>query len=218
MNGPYPKLSPDFYLRTNVLQVARDLLGKVLVTAFDDQYTSALITEVEAYRAPDDRASHAYGNRRTTRTEVMFREGGCAYIYLCYGIHHLFNVVTAPEGMAHAVLVRAAEPLEGIDRMTARRSSGSRTGKMPLPRLTTGPGALSQALGLHTVWTGQPLSDPDSPVWIEDRGQGILEEDIAEGPRIGVDYAGECAAWPWRFWVRGSGFVSKEPQVVKGKR
>lgn len=198
------RLTPDFYRRTDVLQVARDLLGKVLVTEFAGVRTAGRITEVEAYRAPEDRASHAWGNRRTARTEVMFQEGGRAYVYLCYGIHHLFNVVTAPEGMAHAVLVRAVEPLEGVETMLARRG-----GNAPGPRLTTGPGALAQALGVHRAITGQSLLTPDTPVWIEDRGFEASESDIAAGPRIGVDYAGECAAWEWRFWLRDSAFVKR---------
>lgn len=187
-------LSPDFYLRTDVLQVARDLLGKVLVTEFDGLRTAGRIAEVEAYRAPDDRACHAWNNRRTPRTEVMFQPGGRAYIYLCYGIHHLFNVVTAPEGMAHAVLVRAIEPLEGVDIMLERRRA-----KRLSPALTGGPGTLAQALGLTTRWTGQSLLAADSPVWIEDRGAAFLPEKIRATPRIGVDYAGECAEWEWRF-------------------
>lgn len=197
------RLSTDFYRRTDVLLVARELLGKVLVTHLEGRLTSGLITEVEAYRAPDDRACHAWNNRRTKRTEVMFREGGTAYIYLCYGIHHLFNVVTAPEEVAHAILIRAAEPLEGIETMSKRRNT------VFSPRLTAGPGALSQALGLTTAWTGQSLTDPESPVWIEDREHFIPEERIAAGPRIGVDYAGDCAAWEWRFWLHDSAFVSR---------
>lgn len=199
------RLSTDFYLRTDVVQVARELLGKVLVTQFEGVRTAGRITEVEAYRAPDDRASHAWNNRRTNRTEVMFREGGTAYIYLCYGIHHLFNVVTAPEGMAHAVLVRALEPLDGTAEMMKRRQLTS-----PGPRMTSGPGALSVAMGLTTARTGQSLLAPDTPIWIEDRGDLITDADIASGPRIGVDYAGECAAWEWRFWLRHSAFVSRK--------
>ena len=192
-----PRLPPSFYLRTDVVQVARDLLGKVLVTEFDGRRTAGIITETEAYRAPDDRASHAYNNRRTARTEVMFAEGGHAYVYLCYGIHHLFNVVTATKDTAHAVLIRAIEPLDGLEWMHERRLIKNKTS----PALTTGPGALSQALGLSTRWTGQSLLLPDTPVWLEDRGIPVSAEDIAAGKRIGVDYAGECAEWPWRFWL-----------------
>ncbi|MBK9337920.1 MAG: DNA-3-methyladenine glycosylase [Lewinellaceae bacterium] len=193
-----------------MVQIARALLCKVLVTAFDSTQTTGRITEVEAYRAPDDRACHAFGNRRTPRTEVMFLPGGHAYIYLCYGIHHLFNVVTGPEGMAHAVLVRAVEPLEGTEFMYARRRM-AQTPKRPDTHLTTGPGALAQALGLHTAHTGQSLLAPDSPIWIEDRGYPVQASDIAAGPRIGVDYAGACAAREWRFWLRDSPFV-KQPK------
>lgn len=206
----HQRLSLDFYLRTDVVQVARELLGKVLVTEFEGLRTAGRITEVEAYRAPDDRACHAWGNRRTKRTEVMFMEGGRAYIYLCYGIHHMFNVVTAPEGMAHAVLIRAIEPLEGIETMMQRRQNKG-TGKGNKPKetkLSTGPGSLAQALGLHTSGTGQGFFDPGTPVWIEDHGFPVPEGSVAAGPRIGVDYAGICATWPWRFWLKNSVFVS----------
>lgn len=191
------KLPLDFYLRPDVLEVARDLLGKVLVTAFDGQRTAGRITEVEAYRAPDDRACHAWNNRRTPRTQVMFEEGGRAYIYLCYGIHHLFNVVTGPEGMAHAVLIRAIEPLEGADLMQERRRARRLT-----PQLTGGPGTLSQALGLTTRWTNQSLVSPDSPVWVEDGGDAFSEKKIIATKHIGVEYAGECADWEWRFLLQ----------------
>ncbi len=196
------RLAAAFYQRDDVLRVAQELLGQILVTRFDGVRTAGRITEVEAYRAPDDRACHAWNNRRTPRTEVMFQVGGRAYIYLCYGIHHLFNVVTGPEGAAHAVLVRAVEPVEGLDCMLERRRA-----KRAGPALTTGPGALAQALGLHTRFSGQSLLAPDSPVWIE---PGEAPRTIASGPRIGVDYAGECAAWPWRFWAADSQFFRKK--------
>lgn len=200
------RLPPAFYQSHDVVQIARDLLGKVLVTNFDGQYTAGRITETEAYRAPDDRACHAWNNRRTARTEVMFGEGGGAYVFLCYGIHYLFNVVTAPAGMAHAVLVRAIEPLDGLEVMRDRRGGKNQS----LIQLTTGPGSLSQALGITTQWTGQRLTNAHSPLWIEDRGEVLTDEDIAVGKRIGVDYAGECADWPWRFWIRDSPFVIKK--------
>jgi len=213
------RLSLEFYTRTDVVQIARDLLGKILVTEFDGLRTAGRITETEAYRAPDDRACHAFANRRTGRTEVMFHEGGRAYIYLCYGIHHLFNVVTAPENTAHAVLIRAVEPIEGVEVMLRRRNLIKQNSSQLYERtmknfqratkLTIGPGALSQALGLTTQWTGQSFFAPHSPVWIEDRGDAFLENEIAAGKRIGVDYAGECAEWPWRFWLKNSPFVKK---------
>lgn len=202
-------LSREFYLREDVVQVARDLLGKVLVTEFDGLRTAGIITETEAYRAPDDRACHAWDNRRTPRTEVMFWEGGHAYIYLCYGMHHLFNVVTGPKGMAHAVLIRAIEPIEGVDTMLTRRYPTLPRPPKIRPALTTGPGALAQALGLHSSQTGQNLLAPDSLVRIEDRGFSPPETHIASGTRIGVESAGESAAWEWRFWVRDSVFVKR---------
>jgi DNA-3-methyladenine glycosylase len=207
------RLPHEFYQRTDVVQISRDLLGKVLVTNFNGLYTAGRITETEAYRAPDDRACHAWGNRRTARTEVMFGPGGAAYVFMLYGMHYLFNVVTAPENQAHAVLIRALEPLEGVDIMRERRG-----GKNPaLVTLTTGPGALCQALGITSKWTGQRLDDPGSLLWIEDRGEVIAEDNIAAGKRIGVDYAGEAAEWPWRFWLRDSPFVKKEPAKVKAR-
>lgn len=202
------RLSLEFFTRTDVVQIARDLLGKILVTEFDGSRTSGRITETEAYRAPDDRASHAFSNRRTARTEVMFQEGGRAYIYLCYGIHHLFNVVTAPAETAHAVLIRVVEPIEGVEIMLERRKRTTNNREL-ITSLTTGPGALSQALGLTTKWTGQNFLEPNTPVWIEESGEIIFENEIVSGKRIGVDYAGECAEWPWRFWLKNSAFVKK---------
>lgn len=202
------RLSLEFFTRTDVVQIARDLLGKILVTEFAGSRTSGRITETEAYRAPDDRASHAFSNRRTARTEVMFQEGGRAYIYLCYGIHHLFNVVTAPAETAHAVLIRVVEPIEGVEIMLERRKRTTNNREL-ITSLTTGPGALSQALGLTTKWTGQNFLEPNTPVWIEESGEIIFENEIVSGKRIGVDYAGECAEWPWRFWLKNSAFVKK---------
>lgn len=198
------KLDATFYQSEDVVQVARDLLGMVLVTHFEGQLTSGRITETEAYRAPDDRACHAWNNRLTPRTAVMFGAGGSAYIYLCYGLHQMFNVVTGPQDMAHAVLIRAVEPLEGINTMLERR--GYRQVK---PALTTGPGAVGQALGLHTRWSGQRLYADETPIWLEDRGIRPAASDIAAGARIGVAYAGECAQWPWRFWIKGTPYYKK---------
>jgi DNA-3-methyladenine glycosylase len=186
-------ISFDFYQSTDVVLLARQLIGKLLITDFSEGRTAVRITETEAYRAPDDRACHAFGNRRTTRTETMFAAGGCAYIYLCYGIHHLFNVVTGPKDTAHAVLIRAGKPELGTDIMLFRR------GKDKIkPNLTVGPGAMAQALGLHTRYDGTPLDTESPMIWLAD--DGYIPQQIGVGPRIGVDYAGDCAAWPWRFW------------------
>lgn len=198
------RLNQAFFTRTDVVQIARELLGTVLVSTFDGMRTAGIITETEAYRAPDDRACHAFGNRRTARTEVMFHEGGVAYVYLCYGIHHLFNVVTGPGEMAQAVLIRAIQPVEGLDVMLLRRNwSPQKYARNPVP-LTTGPGALTQAMGIHTNFSGKSLLHADSQVWVEQNGKKLSAGEIATGKRIGVDYAAECADWPWRFWIQGS--------------
>lgn len=185
-------LDTSFYARSDVVQVARDLLGKVLCSDIDGRRTCAIISETEAYAGLTDRASHAYGGRRTKRTETLYRRGGVAYVYLCYGIHHLFNVVTSIEDDPKAVLVRAATPLDGIKEMLLRRD------KARLDRtLLAGPGSLGRALGISTRFTGTALDG--NSLWIEDRGIEVPVADISAGPRIGVDYAGEDAALPYRF-------------------
>ncbi|MDJ0917008.1 MAG: DNA-3-methyladenine glycosylase [Woeseiaceae bacterium] len=190
-HAPAERLPADFYLR-DAVEVARDLLGKVLCSHFDGQLTEAVITETEAYAGTGDRASHAFGGRRTARTEPMYREGGVAYIYLCYGIHHLFNVVTGKRDDPQAVLLRAGEPLRGIDEMRVRRNKTAGKSK-----LMAGPGSLSQALGIHTKLSGVSLFGDE--LWIEDHQLVVTDEDIVVGPRIGIDYAGDDAARPYRF-------------------
>ena len=191
-----------YYRSDDVTGIARDLLGKILVTRFDGQLTAGRIVETEAYMGPIDRASHAWNNRRTARTEVMFSAGGVAYIYLCYGIHHMMNVVTGPAGHPHAVLIRALEPVEGLSVMAGRRALA-----VDHPRMTVGPGALARAMGLHVHWSGTSLTHRESPLWIED-ADPIPINLVCAGPRIGVDYAGEAATWPWRFFIRNSAWVS----------
>jgi len=204
MHRPIGKrLSKSFYLQEDVVQLSKDLLGKVLITNFDNQLTAGKIVETEAYRAPDDKACHAYQNRYTNRTKTMFEEGGVAYVYLCYGIHHLFNVVTAKKGMAHAILIRAIEPLDNIALMLARRDK-SKVNR----QLTGGPGVMSKALGITTEYTGISLLTKDSPIWIEDSGFKVEKEDIIASPRVGVGYAEECALWDWRFRIKGSKWTS----------
>lgn len=198
-----PRLSADFYLREDTVQIAKDLLGKVLVTTFNNQRTAGRIVETEAYKAPEDKACHAYLNRNTKRTKTMFLPGGVAYIYLCYGIHHLFNVVTGPEGAAHAVLVRGLEPMEGQDIMLERRKLDRIK-----PQLTAGPGVMSMAMGIHKRYDAISLTDAEGPIWIED-APNLAADDIQAGPRIRIDYAEECAAWPWRFFQKDSRWVSR---------
>lgn len=198
------RLSHCFFLDDDVVQISKNLLGKILVTNFDNQRTSGIIVETEAYRAPDDKACHAYNNRKTKRTKTMFENGGIAYIYLCYGIHHLFNIVTAKEGTAHAVLIRAIEPLENVELMLERR-------KFPKlkPQLTSGPGVMSKALGITTKYDGIDMMERNSPIWVEDHSITIDSKDIIASPRVGVGYAEECAAWPWRFRVKDNKWTSK---------
>jgi DNA-3-methyladenine glycosylase len=195
------KLDNSFYRRSDVVQIAKDLLGKILITHFDNQPTTGRIVETEAYNGIVDKASHAYSGRRTTRTEVMFGEAGVAYIYLCYGIHHLFNVVTNKKDVPHAVLVRALEPLDGIPVMLQR------TGKQKLDHtLTRGPGNLSRALGLATHYTGTSLLTDE--LFIGDDGYRPRKSGIGVSPRIGVDYAEEDAVLPYRFFIKGNKYVS----------
>lgn len=195
-------LPESFYKRKDVVKIAKELLGKVLVTRFDGIVTSGMIVETEAYAGESDKASHASGGRRTNRTEIMYAVGGTAYVYLCYGIHHLFNVVTNAKDIPHAVLIRGIEPLEGTDEMLERR------GKEHLsPSLTAGPGALSMALGIHTRHSGSGLQGPE--IYIEDRGLKVSPKDIVASTRVGVAYAAEDALLPYRFSIKGNRYVSK---------
>lgn len=198
------QLPKEFYLRDDVVEIAKDLLGKFLITEIDGERTVGKIVETEAYRAPEDKASHAYNNRRTARTEVMFGEGGRVYVYLCYGIHHLFNVVTNVENIAHAVLIRALEPVENEEVMLLRRGMS-----ILKPNLTAGPGALSQAMGITTFYSGIDLTSDASLIQIEDAGVRIEASEMIASPRVGVGYAQEWAAIPWRFRVKNSIWTSK---------
>ncbi|MEL6719703.1 MAG: DNA-3-methyladenine glycosylase [Bacteroidota bacterium] len=197
------RLKESFYLETDVVETAQKLLGKVLVTNFSGIRTSGRIVETEAYRAPDDKACHAYGNKKTKRTKVMFMQGGTAYITLCYGIHHLFNVVTGKEGVAQAVLIRGIEPLDGIECMLERRNM-----KKLQARLTAGPGALSKALGITTDWHGSSLTSEDSNIWLEETGVVYTTKKVIASPRVGIAYAEEWKDIPWRFRVKDNLWTS----------
>ena len=190
------KLSREYYLQTDVVTLARDLLGKHLFTNIDGQVSAGIITETEAYAGENDKASHAYGNRRTSRTEIMFAQGGTAYVYLCYGIHHLFNVVTNVADVPHAILIRGIQPVEGLPAMMERRKK-TKVNK----NFSAGPGTAAQALGITTKLTGIDLLGDE--IWLEDRGLSVPDSDVLIGPRIGVDYAGEDAQLPYRFLVTG---------------
>jgi len=202
------RLEREFYTRPNVLTVARDLLGRLLVVPdADGTRVSGIIVETEAYRGPADRASHAYGGRRTKRTETMYQRGGTAYVYFVYGMYHQFNVVTNLRDAPHAVLIRALEPLEGIERMRPRRRGRSDRD------LTNGPGRLCMALGIDRRHDGADLLA--DRIWIEQgRGQ-VRASAIASGPRVGIDYAGTWVEKPWRFWIRGNPYVSGRPRASK---
>ncbi len=189
------KLPKDFYLQDDVVSLSKQLLGKILFTKEGKITTAGIITETEAYAGVIDKASHAFGGRRTSRTETMYAVGGISYVYLCYGMYSLFNVVTNQKDIPHAVLVRAIKPLEGIEKILQRRKS-----EKLKKGLTTGPGKVSMALGINfRSHNAQDLAG--NKIWIEDRGIIIPERLINKGPRIGVDYAGEDAKLPHRFWV-----------------
>jgi DNA-3-methyladenine glycosylase len=197
-------LKRDFYTRADTLRVARELLGKRLVVPSEaGERVSGRVVETEAYLGAEDRAAHSYGGRRTRRTETMFGAGGRAYVFFVYGMHHQFNVVTGPEGLPHVVLVRAVEPEEGIDLMKERRpvSKGR--------ELTNGPGKLCRALGIDLTFDGEDLTT-GKRVRLEETGVRFKPEQIASGPRVGIDYAAEDALKPWRFWVKGNEYVSRK--------
>lgn len=197
------KLGLSFYKRPDVVQIARELLGKVLVTNFNDEKTTGRIVETEAYAGTADRASHAFRGM-TPRTEVMFGEGGRAYVYLCYGIHQMFNIVTNINGIPHAILLRGVEPIEGIDIMLKR------TGKNTADHtLTRGPGNVGKAFGFHTSQCGSLLTSEE--IYIGDDKFKLTEEAVGVSPRIGVAYAGEDARLPYRFYLRGNKYVSGKP-------
>lgn len=196
------KLDRTFYGQADVVQVAKDLLGKILVTNFD-VLTAVRITETEAYNGTTDKASHAYGSRRTKRNEIMYSSGGTAYIYLCYGVHSLFNVVTNKMDIPDAVLIRAGEPVFGLEKMLIR------TGKPALTKsLTSGPGNLAKALGINYLDSG--ISLLESLIYILDDGKIIQPDQMFATQRVGVDYAEEDAFRPYRFYWSNHKFISKK--------
>jgi len=192
---PKPKkLTKPFYTNSDVLAISKALLGQVLCTDINGKLCNGIIVETEAYNGRTDEGCHAYPNKRTKRTEVMYEQGGLAYVYLCYGIHHLFNIVTGPTENAQAVLIRAITPANNLPLMLERRDFTTNK-----PQLTAGPGVMSKALGIQRTHTGMDLCQPDSIIWVEDRGEIIKPESITASPRVGIDYAEECVSWPWRF-------------------
>lgn len=194
-------LPQSFYERADVVTITKELMGKIVVTNFSNTLTAGRIAEAEAYNGPFDKAAHSYNNRRTKRTEVMYGPGGAAYVYLCYGLHQMFNIVTNKAGIPNAVLIRALEPLAGIETMLARSNKNIHGFD-----LTRGPGNVAKALGLNTSHTGMNLQGHE--LYISDDGFGYKENEIAVTARIGVDYAAEDALLPYRFIVKGNKYVS----------
>jgi DNA-3-methyladenine glycosylase len=192
------KLEESFYLRTNVIRVARDLLGKYLFTKIAGKVTAGMIVETEAY-SHLERGCHAF-NGKTSRNAVMFESGGVSYVYLCYGIHHLFNVVTNDKDVPEAVLIRALEPKIGEKHMLKRMGTDS------AKRITSGPGKLTKALGIDRRFNGKQLRDNE--IWLEE-GEVIQPSKILASARIGINYAGVDALLPWRFTIKDSPWVSK---------
>nr|WP_134091600.1 DNA-3-methyladenine glycosylase [Olivibacter sp. XZL3] len=197
------RLSIDFYRQENVQDVASQLLGKALFTSIGGEITGGMIVETEAYNGISDKASHAYGGRMTERNRVMYSEGGICYVYLCYGIHYLLNVVTGPMGVPQAVLIRGIEPIAGVDIMLKRRNLSRLQA-----RVSAGPGVLAQAMGITSMFNGKDLKGNE--IWIEDRGVSFVQSEIAVTTRIGVDYAKEDALLPWRYYIKGNDFVSRK--------
>jgi DNA-3-methyladenine glycosylase len=196
------KLLASYFQGDDVVSISRDLLGKYLFTCIDGVISGGYIVETEAYNGIIDRASHSFGNRQTPRTKTMFMQGGIAYVYLCYGIHQMFNIVTSVEGQPHAILIRAINPTEGIDIMLPRRNMSTLK-----PRITMGPGSVAKALGISRNINA--ISLQSDTLWIEDRGLSFPDDSVAAVPRVGVDYAGDDALLPYRFYVKGNPYVSK---------
>ena len=194
------KLPLSFYLRDDVVKIASELLGKVLVTTWNNEYTSGRIVETEAYAGQWDKASHA-SKGKTPRTSVIFEKGGTAYVYLCYGIHEMFNIVTNKQGVPHAILIRAVEPIGGIDIMLRR------TGKKNFDEsLARGPGNVGKAFGFHRRQSGHSLQSEE--LYIADDGYSVDKKLIVASPRIGVDYAGDDALLDYRLYIKDNKFVS----------
>lgn len=196
------RLNRDFFTRTDTLNVARDLLGKLLVVpAEDGSRVSGMIVETEAYLGEIDKAAHSFGGRRTARNEITYAEGGHVYVFFVYGMYYQLNLVTGDVDHPHVVLIRAIEPVEGIERMRERR------GAMKDTNLTSGPGKLTIAFGITRELNGEDMIESEK-IWVEEH-RHLQKREIASGPRVGIDYAEEFVEMPWRYWVKGNGFVSK---------
>lgn len=196
------KLPVDFYQQSDVVSVARQLLGKHVYSLINGNLTGGIIIETEAYRGPDDRGSHAFNNKRTPRNEMMYRAGGVAYMYICYGIHDMLNIVTGTDGMSHAALIRAIKPTEGLEIMRIRRGIFDQD-----RRLCQGPGALAKALGLTKLHNGEDLQG--EALWLTDEGTNFDDDQVIASARVGMNFDGPFKTIPWRFYVRGNPYVSR---------
>lgn len=191
------KLMPASFYEKPTIELAKSLLGCLLIKVSNEGTTAGYIVETEAYIGPEDRAAHSFQNRRTKRTEVMFGEAGYCYVYQMH-THNLINVVSGKKDHPEAVLIRALEPFTGITLMKKRR------GISDIKNLTNGPGKLSKALDITTEDYGTSFQEP--PVMI---GEGVLPDSIGIGKRIGIENSGEAKDYPWRFWIKGNSFVSR---------
>ena len=204
VNTIMKKLPIQFYERPDVVLIAKELIGKIIVTRFNGVITSGRIVETEAYIGLTDKASHSFGGKRTARNEHMYAAAGTSYVYICYGMHHLFNVVTNKKNIPDAVLLRAIEPLDGIEFMLKR------TGKKILDNtLTRGPGNAGKALGILKDHSGIDLQENN--IYILDDGSVFSKKEIGISRRIGVESSGEAALLPYRFYLKGNRFVSGYP-------
>ena len=201
INPVYNKLPKSYYLNEDVVFLAKDLLGKTLFTNFNNNLTSGIIIETEAYRSINDKASHAYQNKKTKRNEMMYSQGGVIYVYICYGIHALLNIVTNQKNIADAILIRAIQPMDGVSIMKER------TLKTNILDLSSGPGKLSVSLGIDIDSNGEKLTG--NKIWIQD-SQNIKNSAIVSKKRIGVDYAGDDSNLQWRFYIKGNQYISKK--------
>ena len=195
------RLPRGFYLREDTISIANELLGKLIVVPDNGRRVSGMIVETEAYLGEVDRAAHSYAGRRTPRNEVTFGKGGHAYVFFIYGMYYQLNIVTGPADHPHVVLIRAVEPVEGIEIMRQRR------GAMKDRNLTSGPGKLCIALNINRSLNGEDLRGKQ--IWLEDH-RSFTSEEIAVGKRIGIDYAGKDAEKPWRFWVKDNAYISRK--------
>ena len=198
------KLPIEFYNRKDVLQIARELLGKIVITNVDGVITSGRIVETEAYVGFTDKASHSWSGKRTPRNEHMYAQAATSYVYICYGIHRMLNVVTNKKEIPDAILIRALEPLQGIEVMLER------TGKQKLDfTLTKGPGNVAKALGVSKLHSGTSLLD--DTIYVVSDGYETEVTQIGSSKRIGVEYAGADALLPYRFYIKGNKYVSGKP-------